>query len=189
MADWSLIETTLETWVGNITGLPTYWRKRPAAPTFSNSGYALLSISARKTLGIDEVYTEYDSGEAAGEEYRSWQRGHRTFTFAIQIRTHDQTVDTDAKNYTALLHDSLRLPVNTIEVLSAAGISIARVIADTDIDELIADREMSIAQIDILMNAISEVEDTPVGYVATLKGMIAQDDDENELWTGDMTIG
>lgn len=189
MADWSVIETTLETWVGNITGLPTYWRTRPAAPTYADTGYVLLSISGIRTLGLDEVYSEYDSGADAGEEYESWQRGQRVFTLEAQVRCQRTTVDYDAKNYTSLLRDSLRLPVKTIEVINAADIAIDQVLTEVDITELVNSRDMSVAQIDIRFNTKSVTADTPVGYIATITGAAAKDEDGNTLWTGDLVIG
>lgn len=189
MADWSVIESTLETWVQGITGLPTSWLHHPQAPTYSNTGYAILSISAIRTRGVDSVYTEYDSGEAAGEEIRSWQHGQRTFSFGAQFRISRQSVDYDAKHYTSLLHDSLRLPVATVQPLYEADISIAQVLATTDISELVDRRDMSVAQIDIRMNAQSVTEDTPTGYIETLRGAIMKDGDGNELWSGDLVIG
>jgi len=189
MADWSLIETTLETWVQDITGLPTAWRERPVAPTYASAGYAYLSISSIRTRGVDEIHTEYDSGEAAGEEIRSWQRGQRTFTFGIQFRISRQSVDYDAKHYTSLIHNSLRLPVATVQPLYAADISIATVLSTTDISEMVDRRDLSVAQIDLRMNAQSVTEDTPTGYIETITGAIMEDGDANEIWSGDIEIG
>lgn len=189
MADWSLIETTLETWVENITGLPTYWRSRPSAPTYSDSGYVLLSISAIVTQGFDEVYTEYDDGAAAGSEVRSWQRGHRTFTLAAQVRAHRQAVDNDAKHYTSLLRDSIRMPVKTVDLLYEADIAVAKILAETVIDEDVTGREMSVAQLDIRINAKSVTEDTSVGYIATITGAVAEDENGNDYWSGNIAIG
>ena len=188
MADWSTIETTLEAWVLSITGLPTYWRGRPRASEFSNTGYALLSISARRTLGVDQVDREYDVTQPAGEEIRTYQSGQRVFTFAVQIRTQRQTVDVDAKHYTSLIHDSLRMPTKTVAALAVADIAVATVLADTDIDQGLDGRDLSIAQIDIRMNAKSITEDTPVGYIETIRGAVLEIPEGTPVWTGDFDL-
>jgi hypothetical protein len=188
MADWSLIESTLEAWVLDVTGLPTYWRGRPGAPSFSNNGYALLQITGRRTRGIDEVQTEYDNTQAAGEEIRSWQSGQRIFTFTVQIRTQRQAVDVDAKNYTSLLRDSTRLPQKTVAPLAAASIAIASVIAETDISDTLDDRDLSIAQIDIRMNAGALTEDTKTGYIETIKDATFEAPEGTPRWTGDFEL-
>ena len=188
MADWSAIETALEDWVEDVTGLPTRWRGRPQKPTFSNQGYALLSISAIVTRGVDEVFSWYDDTQPAGSEIRSVQRGQRTFTFGVQIRTQRQTVDYDAKHYSSLIHDSLRLPMKTVAALALADIAIARVLADTQTPAEIEGREMSVSQVDIRMNARSVLEDTAVGYIENLKDLEIKDGDGNILYSGDISL-
>jgi len=118
---------------------------------------------------VDEVAVEYDDTQPAGQEIRGYQQGQRTFTFAVQIRTQRQSVDVDAKHYTSLIHDSLRLPQRTVAPLAAADIAIASVIADVDLDDTLDGRDLSIAQIDIRMNAKARTEDTPVGYISRIK--------------------
>jgi len=188
MADWSLIESTLEAWVLDVTGLPTYWRGRPRAPSFLNAGYALLDITGRRTVGVDDVVVEYDATQSAGQEIRGYQSGQRVFTFSVQIRTQRQSVDNDAKNYTSLIHDSLRLPIKTVAPLAAASIAVASVLSDTDISQTLDGRDLSIAQIDIRMNAGSQTEDTPTGYIARVKNAAIEIPEGTSRWSGDLTL-
>lgn len=169
MADWSLIEMTLGSWVTSITGLPVEWQDRPQNPNFNNAGFCLLSITSIKGVGMDSIVTSYDDEADAGEEMITTQDGARTFVFGVQIRTYDQRVDHDAKHYSSLLRDSAFLPVKTDAVLAAADIAIARVVGDTYIGTTQDQRAMSVHQLDFLLNAISSVSDTPTGYISEVK--------------------
>lgn len=190
MQDWSLIRTQLETWVQSITGLPTHWNKRPRGWLAEDSGYAILRIIGRRSVGLDSTDYEYDDTASAGEEIVISQCGHRQFTFEIQVRTWRQSDDVDALHYTTLLRNSTSLPQKSVAVFDEAEIDFVQVLNEVDLDEEIDGRDISIANLDLLFNSYSEVEDTATGYVETLKDFEFQDLDNTTppLWTGDVDI-
>lgn len=187
MADWSLIRTTLATWVTDITGLTCYWRRRPRGPHFGEA-YALLDIAGRRTVGRDQIETEYDVTGAAGEEIRQYQVGQRQFTFNIQVRCRQASDDVDALNYTSLIRDSVNLIRKTKEVFDDADIAFARILAETDLSYELDGRESSVAQIDLLLNAAALTEDDPTGYIETLEDVYVYDPENTAvpLWQGDI---
>ena len=190
MADWSAIETALETWVLAVSGLTTYWRRRPRVAHFGDA-YALLDITGRRTVGNDELVTEYDATLPAGTEIRRYQVGQRQFTFSVQARTSRQTVDNDARHYTSLIRDRVCLAEISDSAFKAADIAFARVLSEMDTRQKLDNREMSIAQIDLLMNAGSLAEDTRTGWIETLEDFEFQDVENPAppLWKGDIDVG
>lgn len=188
MADWSVIRTALERWVVDRTGLPVSWRGRPAGRQFSDA-HALLSISAIRTRGLrDDIVTEDDG--PAGAEVTHSQVGWRSFTFECQVRSHRQSNDVDALHYTTLLRDSVRLPTLSAAVFDAAGIAFASILSEIDMPATLDGRDMSVAQIDILFNATSEVTiDTPTTYVDEIVGAVLESPDGTPVWTGDLDVG
>ena len=187
MADWNTIEATLETWVAGITGLPVHWRHRPSGFEFSGRGFALLSISARRSLGHDDL-TYTDDGATPGEEVTYYQSGQRQFTLQVQVRTHRQAPGSGAKQYTPLLRDSLSLPQRTRSLLSAADLAIARVANEVDFDARIDGREASVAQLDIIVNASALTADTPTTYIETVSDADAEMPPGDVVWTGDIPV-
>ena len=186
MADWSTIEAALEDWVGGITGLPVYWRHRPFAASFNNDGLALLSIISRKSLGHEDL-TYTDTGTTPGEEIVYYQSGQRQFTLRVQIRTHRQTVGKDAKQYTSEIRDRLALPATTTAPWSEAGIAFARVLSEIGFDSRLDGRELSVANLDILVNASALAEDAPIGYIETVHDADLELD-STVRWTGDLEV-
>lgn len=175
MADWALIEMTLETWARAITGLDVVWRGRPRAPSFSDAGYVVLSLDSVATVGNDQLTTNYITGAPAGQEIVTVQEGARTFTFGMQIRTYMQSVGHDARHYACLIRDRVCLPIVTGEALDAAGIAFARILGDTAlVNDEHDGRMMSVHQMDLRMNAVAVTSDTPIGYIDTADEAEAQ---------------
>jgi hypothetical protein len=190
MADWSLIRSTLEAWVTNVTGLTCYWRRRPR-PSHFGDAYAILDIASRTTRGNDEVVTEYDASRPRGEEIVRTQCGQRQFTFSVQVRTSRTADDNDALHYTSMLRDRTCLVETTDDPWETAGVAHARVLSEVDIEYLHDAREMSIAQIDLLVNATATAEDVPTGWIETLEDfeLTDREDPPNVVWTGDIDVG
>ena len=167
MANWSTIETTLATWVRNLTGLHVAWKGRPRSPSFSNTGWCELSISGEKTVGNDNIIIEEDTGTPdPGEELLVSQDGARSFVFGVQIRTFRQDVGHDARHFASLIRDRVCMPVTTGEVLAAADVAFAKIVGDIPVDFELDGRPMSIHQLDLLMLTTSLVFDAPMGYIS-----------------------
>lgn len=190
MADWSVIRSALEGWVEERTGLPAYWAKRPRGWPSQDGGYAILSISARQTVGNDMINSTYNSGADAGEEIEVAQEGSRTFVFGVQIRTFRQSDDVDALHYTSILRDSTSLPTLSTALFEAAGIDFASIVGEADIDSRLDGREVSVAQLDMLFNTTASVSDTATGYINTINDLEFFDVDNPSppLWTGDIEV-
>ncbi len=189
MADWSAIRIALETWIGTVTGLTCYWQKRPKPAHFGDA-YAMLSASKPRTLGNDEIITDYDDTQPAGEEIRIYQSGQRQFVFGVQVRTSRQSDDVDALHYTSLIRDRCCLPTADVAFL-AADIAFARIIGEADLDVRLDNRDMSVAQLDLMMNAYSLTEGTATGWIETLDDFEFYDVDTPVpvIWTGDIDVG
>jgi len=169
VADWSLVETTIQTWVETLTGLDVVWKGRPRQPVFGDQGYIELSVGPERTVGQDDLIIAYNAAAPAGEEMEVTQEGARTFTLGIQIRTFDQSVDSNARHYASLIRKYCCMPRKTGEVLDPAGVAFARILSDTPVGTIHEGREMSVHQLDLLMNATDEASDTPIGYITTVK--------------------
>lgn len=189
MSDWSLIRTTLSTWATAVTGLPCYWKRRPR-PAYFGDSHIILDIIGRRTVGNDEVLTEYDDTAAAGSEIRRYQAGARQFTLTIRVNCQRTSDDVDALHYTSLIRDSVCLPETTEAAWKAAGVAFAMVLSEVEIDLVADDREQSIAQIDLLVNSTAIAEDVPTGYIELLDDFELYDPDNPvpPLWTGDVEV-
>ena len=196
--DWSLIRTTLQTWVESITGLTAYWQRQPDGGGWSSAwgttgspdrGYIVLDIIGRRGVGLDSIEYEHDDTAAAGSEIRLYQRGQRQFTLTAQVRCFTSFDDFDSKNYTSLLRDSTSLPTRSEAVFRAAGIAFARIMADVSPGTYELDgREVDISEIQFRFNGTAEVEDTATGYVESLTDFELQDTDNPTppIWEGDI---
>lgn len=186
MADWSAIRTVLHTWVEARTGLKAFWRERARSVPWT-TGYVLLSIGGRSSVGNDDIDVEYDSTAPRGSEIRTYQTGQRRFTLSVQVRTHRQSDDVDALHYTSLLRDSTSLPT-VAAAFHAAGISFSRVASELDLSEQLDGRELSIAQIDLRFNAAAQVEDTATGYIEKLDDFTLEAPAGSTIWQGDIEV-
>ena len=165
MADFAAMRTALAAWVTALTGLPTHWLDYPNDQRYSEAGICELSISGDLTVGRDEVNDEYDSTEPDPTvSVRTYQEGARTFVFGIKIKTWIAKANADAEFYAREIRDQLALPKKSGALLSAAGLSVARILADVPLGTSTAaqdGRPVSVHQLDIMMNTTSRREDTP----------------------------
>lgn len=168
MINWTLVETTLQSWVEGLTGLPATWQGSPPKPSFSDAGHLVLSITANRALGHPELVTTYNVSAPAGEEMETTQDNVETFTFGVQIRTYGQSPSTDATYRAHLIRSQCCMPVKTDAVLEVANLAYARILADTPVATLHDGRTMSVHQVDILINTSDSTSDTPVGYISTV---------------------
>jgi hypothetical protein len=150
----------------------------------------LLDITGRRSVGNDQIIAEYDAGEPAGSQIRRYQIGSRVFTLSIQVRSSLTADDQDALHFTSLLRDSASLPELSSNVFEGAEIAFARVLSEVDIPYELDGRQMSIAQLDMMFNASSLVEDTATGWIETLDDFEFRDADNPvpPLWTGDIEV-
>ena len=190
MANWSLIRSTIGTWIANRTGLPVHWNKRPRGWFAEDAGYVILRIIGRRSVGLDQVTYTYDATAAAGSEIQYSQNGTRQFTLQVQVRTMLQSDDEDALHYTSLIRDSISLPQLSTSVLAAAEIDFANILGEVEIEETLDGRELSIVTLDILFNAYSSTDDTATGYIEEINDMEFYDVDNPTppLWTGDIDV-
>jgi hypothetical protein len=190
MADWSTIRTALSGWVTSITGLTTYWARRPRPKHFGDT-YAILDLTGHSSVGNDIVETEYDDTRPAGSQIRRYQSGQRQFTLGVQVRSFRTADDVDALHYTSLLRDSVVLPEKSHAVFNGAEVAFAKVLSETPFDIQLDNRDLSVSQIDLRFNATSLVEDTPTGWIETLEDFELYDPESPvpPLWTGDIEVG
>lgn len=181
-----MIRTALEGWVVTVTGLPTSWRHRPAARSFSDA-HAVLDITGRRSKGLRDDLV-YDDLGAVGAEIRYSTAGHRVFTFGVQIRSMRTADDLDALYYTSLIRDSLRLPQISTAVFAAANIAVNRVLSEIEIEETQDGRSRSVAQIDIAFNATAAVDDTPTTYISTATDATLETPEGTPVWSGDLEV-
>ncbi len=190
MADWSLIRSTLEGWVEGVTGLEAVWRGQAVPPVFADA-YIILHIEGRRTVGNDDIVVEYDPAQPIGQEMRTYQAGARQFTLSCQVRSSRASDDFDALNYTSLIRDAVCLPQRTRDVWDRADVAFCQVLSEADVSYILDARDMSIAQIDLLVNATSLVEDTKIGYVELLDDLKFQNElttPPTTIWTGDIEV-
>jgi len=188
MADWSVIRSTLATWVGDITGLPVHWRRRPNSFSFS-SAHVVLDIIGRRSKGLrDDLSYVYDDTEPAGERIVYSSTGHRVFTLSVQVRSQRTADDLDALHYTSLIRDSIRLPQRSHDVFAAADIAFNTVLSETEIADTIDGRDESIAVIDISFNATASAVDTGATFIEKAKNAELQIPEGTTVWTGDLDV-
>jgi len=187
VADWSAIRTALSGWVAATTGLYCYWARR--SQTFLPiEGYCELDITSPVTVGTDAVVGVSDPTADPGEEITKIQQGFRTFTFSVKVHTYQESVDLDALHYVSLIRDRIRLPVSS-RVFRAADIGFASILSDVPVPTVEDMRTLSVRQIDLKFNAVSNESDTPMGRVKSLDDAEFQSPESTTLWTGDMPVG
>jgi len=164
VADYPAIRAALATWATTATGLPVYWRDRPSGWKSEAAGYILASISARTTIGIDEVTEDYDP---VADTYTPAQTGQRGFTVQFQVRTWRTEDSFDALTHTTVLRDRCVLP-ETVAAFRSVGIGLASILSEVDLSERQDARDRSIAQIDLRFNAAAGVEGTTYGTIETM---------------------
>ena len=161
----AVIRAALATAITGMTGIAAasiFWARRPQGRHAPQ--YAVLRLRSPVAHGRDEVVYREPGGAPVGSELVPHQVGLRGFVWQIQIHSHDATDALDALAYCEAIRDRLLLPEYT-DAFTAADIAVADVAALLEIDRDQDKREMSVAQIDVRMNATSDVAGTAIGYV------------------------
>jgi len=154
-----------------------HWRKRntasawkaPTPNTTSPQGTAELFFTSPRPVGRDQVIHEEDLTQPQGSEITHYQRGQRQIMWEIKITTHRQSDDLDALHYVNLITDRILLTAAKA-AFEDAEMAFARIMATVDLSAIVASRDMSVFQMDILLNANSLTADTPIGYIETVEG-------------------
>lgn len=159
------IRTALSAVVASATGIPTasiYWRERPRG--WTGSIYAVLRLESVVAVGRDAVRYDYDVTRPLGAELVPTADGIRSATWIVQVWSHSSLDADDALQAVLALRDALHF--DTVrDALQAVDVGIGDVLGSRNLDTTQDGREMSVAQVDIGINATSTATDTPIGYV------------------------
>jgi hypothetical protein len=115
-----------------------------------------------------------------------YQSGQRSFTFIVQVRSDRASVDHDAKHYTSLLRDSIRLPIRSTAVFQGVDIAISSILNEISLPDMQDGRQKSVAQIDLAFNASAIVEDTSTTYIETIEDADLEIPEGTTVWSGDI---
>ena len=162
----------LEAIVTSITGITAgslFWRDRPRG--WTDATYAVMTLGPVTRLGRDAVRMEYDAARDHGtpsafDELEPHQTGHRILTWGVQIWSHAATDTEDAISIAESIDDSMSLPEITA-ALKAADLAYGETLLLQHFDATQDDREMSVAQLDIRINATADKAGTRLGYAET----------------------
>lgn len=167
--DWSTARTNLIAWAGADYGLGTIdavWRDTAADSAWFGRVRAVLDLVSLNTIGTDEVTYTNAAAPVAGGELDVTVTGQRTITLEVRIEAQDQRAGYDAIAFMEKLRSSFRLPsVNSS--LSEAGLSFNSILAEFERDDIYQQRRHSFVQMDVLMNAASELADSAETYIET----------------------
>jgi hypothetical protein len=97
-------------------------------------------------------------------------------------------VDHDAKHYTSMLRDRIRLPQTSHAVFAAADIAFNTILSEVQLPDTQDGRTKSVAQIDIAFNADSVVEDTGQQWIETVDDADLEIPSGTVVWTGDIPV-
>ena len=153
--------------VTSTTGIPAdsvYWAHRPRG--WTGERYAVCYLTAVAAQGRDAVTYAYDATAPRGAELTPTARGLRTATWTVQVTSHDATDAADALLAITSLRDRLHLD-EVRDALAAVGVGVGQVLALRDLETRQDGRELSVAQVEVLLNATSEATGTALGYVET----------------------
>lgn len=115
--DLEAVETTIETWVGDLTGLTVHWKTNvPRAIPFPHVELQLLTIAGK---GHDYPVQTYNIGT---DDTTVTMTGIRTMTIQINFRSRDQNLGESARQYAELFRTRLDRP-SSIDYLVAANIA------------------------------------------------------------------
>jgi len=129
--------------------------------------YAILRLSGYASRGRDEIVYDYDIARPLGAELVPHQVGLRDVVWGIQCWSHDATDTLDALSMVMAIRDRMHLDEHR-DALQVVDIGIADVASMTDLGEQKQDqRLMSVAQIDVRLNAKTDEAGTALGYVDT----------------------
>jgi len=163
----AVVRAALEGIITAATGIPAesiYWSARPRG--WIDPPYVVARLRSYADQGWDAIDFQYDNTRPLGEELEPHAKGLRSVTWEVQLWSSSATDAGDALALATALRDRLSLPAYTA-ALKAAEIAYAGTAALVELDRLQDDRELSVAQLDVYLNATSDVAGARLGYVET----------------------
>jgi hypothetical protein len=171
--DMVAIRAALGTWFSAVTGLRAQDRegKQDWGGTF-NPSYSGAPVSAEGklhvavigTLGVDRRRFEYDDQEPQGSEIIPHVEGQRMLLWEVQIESLSQEAGEDAPFYLNRVRDLLHAP-SAITAFSGVQLGVREISDNVDLTLLQNNRRVSLAQMDVMFNACTDVTDAAFGYV------------------------
>lgn len=160
---WPLIRSTIQAAVVAMTGVSpslVVWRGSLAEKSIVVGTKIVLTANSVRSVGVEEnLYEEVENPNSNALE--STLVGQRVFTLSFQVETQNQPEGT-ARVLIDRIRIRLRRPsINAI--LSRASLAVAEELGTTHNDYLASGREVSIATMDVLMNANDVDRDDSIG--------------------------
>lgn len=161
--NWPLIRTTLQSAVVAMTGIApalVVWRGTLAEKSIVVGTKIVLTANAIKSVGEEENLYE-ESAVPNQNELESTIVGQRQFTWSVQVETQNQPEGT-----ARVLIDRIRIRLRRPSIgamLGRASVAVAYALATTENDYLASGREISVATMDLLMNANDVDRDDTLG--------------------------
>lgn len=155
--DWAAIETAIEAWVENATGLMAVWMN--SARPMSTKPYIVLQITSTSIEGIDYVDYAFDAGPP--EHLSPSINGYRLINVQVSCISRNQNPGLDALNYLEIARTKLHQPTIR-EALKAAGLAInwdsaIILVRDTKFDNRMESR----AIFDVQFRAVQMIDLSP----------------------------
>lgn len=160
--DLTAIQTALGTWLETVSGLKCYWREE--SQRWTGKARVISFLKVTQVVGVDETYYVYDDQAAQGQEITPHVRGPRQLLWEIQVESHSQKPGKDATHYLARIQSLLRSDSAT-DAFDTAEVGVATISDIRDLTFTSDKRRVSRGQIDVHLNAMADVADTPYGYV------------------------
>lgn len=157
--DIATIQTTIATWVKEITALPTHWENQPDG-------------TIRVKLAATIVLTGPQNIEPVGVDYLQWDDdglgtvvGHREFDVMLRVISRSQAGNKSAQFYLERLRAALTRKSAT-DYFGAAGIAVLFASKGVSFDAPFEERWESIASMTLRLTAvIMDADDAPVGVL------------------------
>lgn len=166
--NWSTTKSGLSSLITTITGLPTAWSGTSQSNNWFGKSHCLLSLSSPQTVGVDEVVYSDVTDPDPGQELLPTVIGRRTYTFRVRVEVDDQRAANDAQYYTEILRTAMRAP-SVGQTLLGLELGFAGVLGETTVPLFFERRNISVAEIDIRLNAASTFADTYAAYIADIE--------------------
>lgn len=161
---------TIRALISSLTGLDAIWEAKNS-PYIDSSlrAIVLLRIGAAQTVGVDELYSEWDASQV-GLEWGDTAIAQRLIPIRIKVKSYEQEDEETAAQYLERLSVKLRWQSSTDSLNSVqCGVATIGEIQDLEVTE--DDREVSMASLDLTLNAtFTEVDPNRYGYIAVVTG-------------------
>lgn len=152
--DWSAIQSAIQTWAENSTGLTAVWMNQPRPMTAKP--YVVLQIISSSIEGID--YVDYTYSTTPTDRLIPSVNGYRLINVQVSCISRNQSAGYDAMPYLELARAKLHLPTS-LAVLKDADLAVnwnsaIIQVRDTKFDNRIESR----AILDIQFRAIENLD-------------------------------